>query len=140
MNEFPPDVILADAKRPAQVRFSWGDYAFTVTMENPPQVRVSAQVYAEFGRELVDFFGLLSRRVKNLPTSQGMRGGWRVASNDDELVIEAWCAEKGFMQFSVSLASDMWDPDWVFRLNISVPESSLPHLAESVEAFFRYEV
>jgi hypothetical protein len=141
MSESAPEVVILDANRPGQVRFSWDDCNFRVTLE-APQIRVSGLVYAEFGRELVDFFGLLSRRFpqrsQNPDGGRGMRGGWRVASNDDELCVEAWCAKKGFMELSISLASEMWNPSWVVRLNLSVAEETLPGLTESLAGFFRF--
>jgi hypothetical protein len=137
-------VVIADAARPAVARLGYDRKSggLVVAIEDPPQVRVAAAVYAEFGWELADFFGLLGRRFAandhGQPAVRGLRGGWRVASNDDELCVEAWVAKKGFMELSISLASDMWDPNWVVRVNPSVASADLPGVAAAVARLAHY--
>jgi hypothetical protein len=91
---------------------------------------------------LADFFGLLTCRFSegapDREPARGMRGGWRVASNDDELCIDVRVAKHGFIELSISLASDMWNPAWVVRVNLSVASADLPKIAASVTRLARY--
>jgi hypothetical protein len=138
MDESPSDVVIADAARPAEARLRYdGQFGcIEVILEDPPRVRVANVVYAEFAWELADFFALLGRRFADgdldQPTVRGLRGGWRVASNDDELCLEAWVARKGFVEVAVSLASDTQDPNWVVRVNLSVASADMPGIAALV--------
>lgn len=144
MDEPAPEVVIADAVRPAVARLGYDDRlgCLEVVLEDPPQIRVTAPVYAEFAWELADFFGLLSRRfpegTHDREAGRGMRGGWRIASNDDELCIEAWVAKKGFVEVSISLAAEMWNPNWVVRVNLSVASADLPKIAASIERLAQY--
>jgi hypothetical protein len=126
-------VVIADARRPALARLGWDEYSIVVTLEDPPQIKVSARVYAEFGRELADFFGGLCRRP---PESDDEPR--RVSSSDDELCVEAWRDARGQVGLAVSLASDMWDPNWVVCLNLSVEVAALQPVATAVEQLARY--
>ena len=144
MDEPAPEVLIMDTSRPAGVRLSYdADLGcIQVGLDDPPQIRVTGLVYLGFMRELVDFFGLLSRRfpegTHGRETMRGLRGGWRVASNDDELCIEAWVAKNGFVELSICLASEMWNPTWIVRVHLSVASADLGKVGESIERLARY--
>jgi hypothetical protein len=144
MDEPPPDVVIADAARPAVARLGYdGEFGcIEVVLDDPPRVRVANVVYAEFAWELTDFFGLLGRRFADgapgRSAPRGLRGGWRVASNDDELCVEAWGARKGFVEVAVSLAADTQDPNWVVRVNLSVASADLPGIAAAAARLAYY--
>ena len=135
MDELAPEVVIADAHRPAVVRLGYEDAlgCLQVVLESPPQVRVTGVLYVEFARELAEFFRNLAHRP---PERAGEP--WRVSSFDKELCVEAWADGPGIVGLGVSLAEDMWDPEWVVRVNLLVASVELARVAASIERLSRY--
>ncbi|MDY3555825.1 DUF6228 family protein [Gemmata sp. JC717] len=127
MGEPASEVVIADAHRPAVVRLGFDVHCIRVWLEDPPQIRVSSTVYAEFARELAAFFRDLAGQP---PAGAEER---RVSSSDDELCIQAWADRAGLVGLGLSLASDMWDPNWVVRVNLRVAVAGLPEVAAAIE-------
>lgn len=128
MSEPAPDVEIVDGRRPATVRLGWDAYCIRVWLDDPPQIRVTSTVYAAFTHELAAFFRDLAERPPS-PDEEPRR----VSSNDDELCVEAWADEAGEVGLGVSLASDMWDPNWVVRVNLVVPVVELSAIIAALE-------
>jgi hypothetical protein len=135
VDELAPEVVIADARRPATVRLGYEHKlgCLWVAIDSPPQIRVRGLVYAEFARELAEFF-------RSLAVGPPDRAGEprRVSSSDDELCVEVWPDESGVVALGVSLAEDMWDPEWVVRVNLLVASADLARVAASIEGLSRY--
>ena len=136
-DEPAPEVVLADAHRPEAVaRLGYCDElgCLEVALESPPQVRVTGSVYAEFARELADFF----RGLAQDPPDRAAEEPRRLSSSDGELRLEAWADAPGVVGLGVSLAEDMWDPEWVVRVNLLVAAAELSRAAAAMERLSRY--
>jgi hypothetical protein len=137
VDELAPEVVIADARRSATVRLGYEHDlgCLWVAVESPPQVRVRGLVYAEFARELAEFFRNLALGPLD-PAAEPRR----VSSSDDELCVEAWPwpDKSGIVALGVSLAEDMWDPEWVVRVNLLVASADLARVAASIEGLSRY--
>jgi hypothetical protein len=128
VSEPAPVVEITDRRRTATVRLGRDEYCIRVWLDDPPQIRVSSTAYVAFIDELVTFFRNLAER----PPAPDEEPRW-VSSNDEELCVEAWLDEAGVVGLGVSLASDMWDPNWVVRVNLSVPVVDLSAIAAALE-------
>jgi hypothetical protein len=134
VGEAAPEVVIADGQRPAAAWLGYDEEfnCLWVALEDPPQIKVSGSVYDAFARELADFFADLAR----CPPVRGEPR--RVSSCDEELCVEAWSGGPGLVRLAVSLASDMWDPHWAVRVNLSVALGDLPRIAAAIERLARY--
>src|SRR3954447_9692247 len=134
VDELAPEVVIADARRPAAVRLGYEHDlgCLWVAVDSPPQIRVTGLVYAEFARELAEFFRSLIVSPPD-PAAEP----WRVSSSDDELCVEAWPDESGIVALGVSLAEDMWDPEWVVRVNLLVASADVARVAASIKSLSR---